>query len=87
MEQLLVSPVKPFQLILGKVLPYTMIGFIDGVLILFIGSIWFDVPIRGSLLLVLAMMLIYVITGISLGNSGIDFSKNPGESRCSRPLH
>jgi len=67
MEQLLVSPIRPLQLILGKVLPYTMLGFIDGVLILVVGSIWFNVPIEGSLLLVLVMMMIYVITGISLG--------------------
>jgi len=67
MEQLLVSPIKPLQLILGKVLPYTMLGFIDGLLILVIGSLWFNVPIEGSLVLVLVMMLIYVVTGISLG--------------------
>lgn len=67
MEQLLVSPVRPIQIILGKVLPYTMLGFIDGVLILVIGSLWFHVPIQGSVLLVLLMMIIYVVTGVSLG--------------------
>jgi ABC-2 type transport system permease protein len=67
MEQLLVSPIKPGQLILGKVLPYVAIGFVDGLLILLAGSLWFRVPIRGSLALVMAMMLIYVLTGISLG--------------------
>ncbi|WP_455382499.1 ABC transporter permease [Salinispira pacifica] len=76
MEQLLVSPIKPLQLILGKVLPYTMLGFIDGVMILFIGSLWFNVPIRGSLVLVLAMMLIYVVTGISLGILVSTLAKN-----------
>ncbi len=67
MEQLLVSPVRPVQIILGKVLPYTMLGFIDGALILVVGSLWFHVPIQGSILLVLLMMIIYVVTGISLG--------------------
>lgn len=67
MEQLLVSPIKPLELILGKVLPYTIIGFIDGLMILVFGSLWFNVPIRGSFLLVMGMMVIYVITGISLG--------------------
>jgi ABC-2 type transport system permease protein len=67
MEQLLVSPIRPLQLILGKVLPYTVLGFIDGVLILVVGSFWFRVPIEGSLLLVLLMMIIYILTGISLG--------------------
>ena len=67
MEQILVSPIRPAQMILGKVLPYILIGFVDGLLILVAGSLWFRVPIRGSLALVMAMMLIYVITGISLG--------------------
>ncbi len=67
MEQILVSPIRPAQMILGKVLPYILIGFVDGLLILVAGSLWFRVPIRGSLALVMVMMLIYVITGISLG--------------------
>ncbi len=67
MEQILVSPIRPAQIIVGKVLPYTLIGFIDGVMILVVGSLWFHVPIAGSIALALSMMLIYVITGISLG--------------------
>ncbi len=67
MEQILVSPIRPAQIIVGKVLPYTLIGFIDGVMILVVGSLWFKVPIAGSLALALGMMLVYVITGISLG--------------------
>ncbi|MBN2626771.1 MAG: ABC transporter permease [Spirochaetales bacterium] len=67
MEQLLVSPVKPHQIILGKVLPYTFLGFFDGLVILGAGRLLFRVPVEGSLLLVMAMMLIYVVTGLSLG--------------------
>lgn len=67
MEQVLVSPITPAQMVLGKVLPYTLLGFIDGLLILVAGSLWFGVPIEGSLALVIGMMLIYVVTGISLG--------------------
>ena len=67
MEQLLVSPVKPPQIIIGKVLPYTVLGFLDGLIILVIGSLLFQVPIQGSLLLVMLMMLVYVVTGLSLG--------------------
>ncbi len=67
MEQILVSPIEPGQMILGKVLPYTMLGFLAGILILVGGSLWFDVPIKGSLLLVLGMMFIYTVTGISMG--------------------
>ncbi len=67
MEQVLVSPVKPSDVILGKVLPYTIVGFLDGAMILAVGSLWFQVPIHGSILLILAMMVIYIVTGISLG--------------------
>lgn len=67
MEQLLVSPVKPFQIIMGKALPYTFLGFFNGVTILFVGRILFHVPMEGSLLLVMLMMLLYVETGLSLG--------------------
>ena len=67
MEQLLVSPVKPAQIIIGKVLPYTVLGFLDGLIILVVGSLLFHVPIQGSILLVMLMMLVYVVTGLSLG--------------------
>lgn len=67
MEQLLVSPAKPWQIIIGKVLPYTFLGFINGLMILLAGSFLFDVPIEGSLVLVMATMLVYVLTGLSLG--------------------
>lgn len=67
MEQLLVSPVKAWEIVLGKVLPYTLLAFIDGFLVLIVGSLWFGVAIRGSLFLALGMMLIYIITGINLG--------------------
>jgi ABC-2 type transport system permease protein len=67
MEQLLVSPVKPSQIVIGKVLPYTVLGFLDGLVILVLGSLLFHVPIQGSVLLVMLMMLVYVVTGLSLG--------------------
>jgi ABC-2 type transport system permease protein len=67
LEQLLVSPVKPAQIIIGKVLPYTVLGFLDGLVILVVGSVLFHVPIQGSVLLVMLMMLVYVVTGLSLG--------------------
>ncbi len=67
MEQILVSPARPRQIIMGKILPYTLIAFIDGLLILVVGSLWFNVPVKGSFLLVNLMMLIYILAGLSLG--------------------
>jgi ABC-2 type transport system permease protein len=67
LEQLLVSPIKPSHIVIGKVLPYTVLGFLDGLVILVAGSLLFHVPIRGSVLLVMVLMLVYVLTGLSLG--------------------
>lgn len=67
MEQILVSPVHPYQIIIGKVIPYTVIGFIDSVLILLIGHWYFGVPIHGSIVLLLVTLIIYILTGLSFG--------------------
>ena len=67
MEQLIVSPVRAYQIIIGKVLPYTLLGYINGVMILTLGSLIFDVHINGSILLINLIMLIYVLTGMSFG--------------------
>ncbi len=66
-EQILVSPVKGYQIILGKVIPYIVLGFADAVLILFFGYFWFHVPFKGSLLLLLATLILYLLSGLSLG--------------------
>ncbi|KAA3613067.1 MAG: ABC transporter permease [Calditrichaeota bacterium] len=67
LEQILVSPVKPLQIIIGKVIPYLVISYLMGVMILIFGYFWFDVPINGSLLLLNIMLLLYIFTGLSIG--------------------
>ena len=67
LEQLIVSPIKPWELILGKTLPFVIIGFMDVVLILAAGKLIFNVPIRGSLLYLFAMCFLFVLTTLSLG--------------------
>ncbi|MCB0282512.1 MAG: ABC transporter permease [Calditrichaeota bacterium] len=67
LEQILVSPVKPIHIIIGKVLPYMMIGFLMGLMILVIGHFWFGVPVAGSVVLLNLMMILYVVTGLSFG--------------------
>lgn len=67
LEQLLVSPIHPIQMILGKIIPYTFLGLVDGLLILLVGILYFKVPFVGSALLLLLMMLIYVTCGMMLG--------------------
>jgi ABC-2 type transport system permease protein len=67
MEILLVSPVSPLLIILGKVGPYALLSFLNAVLILLMGYYIFQVPILGNLWLLLGMCGLYVLTALSLG--------------------
>jgi ABC-2 type transport system permease protein len=67
MEQILVTPITPGEFILGKTLPFALISFIDVILIALVGVFWFEVPIRGSLLLLLLATGLYVMTTLSVG--------------------
>jgi ABC-2 type transport system permease protein len=67
MESLLVSPLKPWQIIVGKVAPYLVIGFISVVTILLEALLLFRVPLRGKVLLLLAEGGLFILTSLSLG--------------------
>lgn len=67
MELLLVSPLHPLLIVVGKVVPYMVLAFVDGVLILAIGVKVFGVPVEGSPLLLLATCVLYVMAALSLG--------------------
>ena len=66
-EQLIVSPLRPVELIIGKLLPFAVIAVIDVVFITLIGVMWFGIPMRGSLLLLLGATLIYLTVSLSVG--------------------
>jgi ABC-2 type transport system permease protein len=67
MESLLVSPLKPWQIIVGKVAPYLVIGFTSVVTILVEALLLFRVPLRGNVLLLLAEGALFILTSLSLG--------------------
>jgi ABC-2 type transport system permease protein len=67
MELLLVSPLKPIQIISGKVIPYVLLAFIDACIILLMGKFVFGVPVEGSVALLLAESLLFIIMALSLG--------------------
>ena len=67
MEQILVSPVRPREIIIGKVLPYILLAFLDGALILIIAVFVFEVPFEGSLVLLILLSVLYIITALSMG--------------------
>ncbi len=67
MEVLLVSPLKSIQIIAGKVAPYVSLAFLNAVVILALGYLVFGMPVHGSILLLLAETLLYIIMALSLG--------------------
>lgn len=66
-EQLMVSPLRPTELILGKMVPYVVIGSVDFLIALFFGTWYFNVPIMGSMPLLLALGFLFVITALAIG--------------------
>jgi ABC-2 type transport system permease protein len=66
-EQLIVTPIKPYQLILGKLLPFTIIGALDTALVIIVAYGWFGVPLRGNILLLFGLSGLFVLTTLGLG--------------------
>jgi ABC-2 type transport system permease protein len=67
MGQLLVSPLRPLEIIVGKILPYLLLAAVDGVLILAVGRLAFGVRIAGSPAFLAACSLAYIFTALSIG--------------------
>lgn len=67
MQHLLIAPVSPAALILGKAAPYGLLAFLDMVLVLILGLFWFKAPFRGSFPLFLGASLIYVLCTVGVG--------------------
>jgi len=67
MEVLLVSPLKPIQIILGKVIPYFILSIADAILILILSWFVFGLPIKGSIILLLAELMLYILMSLSIG--------------------
>jgi len=66
-EQLIVTPIRSFELVLGKVIPYVGIAFFDLSAVLIVGVFWFGMPIHGSVPLLLALALLSLLTSLGLG--------------------
>jgi len=67
LEALLVSPLRPWSIIVGKVFPYLIIGFVSAIAVIVEARLIFHVPMRGSLLLLLADALLFILASLSLG--------------------
>ena len=67
LEQLMVTPIRPYELILGKLIPFVIIGFLDVVAALAVAHYWFGVPLRGSLILLFGLGGLFILNTLGLG--------------------
>ncbi len=66
-EQLIVTPIRSWELIVAKIIPYILVSFANTVLIMAIGTFLFDVPLRGSLVLLFGLVGLYLLPTLGLG--------------------
>jgi ABC-2 type transport system permease protein len=67
LEQLMVSPLTPGELILGKTLPAVAVAFLDMILVTAVALLWFGIPFRGSALVLITSSVFYILTGLGVG--------------------
>ncbi|HWR44976.1 ABC transporter permease [Sporomusa sp.] len=67
LEQLIVTPMKSHELMLGKIIPYIFVGYVQATLALAVGVLVFDVPLRGSIGLLYGLTTLFIIASLSLG--------------------
>jgi ABC-2 type transport system permease protein len=76
LEQVMVTPVRPWELLVGKLLPFVVLGAFDVLLVLAVGTWLFDVPMRGSLWLVALGTLLYLMSTVGIGLFVSTISRN-----------
>jgi ABC-2 type transport system permease protein len=67
LEQLIVTPMKSYELMLGKIIPYIFVGLIQATVAMMVGIIVFDVPIRGNLIELFLYTILFIVASLSLG--------------------
>jgi ABC-2 type transport system permease protein len=67
LEQIMVTPIRPSEFILGKTLPFFLIGLVDVSLIATVGTLWFQVPFRGSLLVLFTGAVLFLLSMLGVG--------------------
>lgn len=76
MESLLSTPVNPLEVMLGKILPYMLVGYAQILLIFFASRFLFAIPLQGSLILVLALSLVFIAANLTVGITFSSIAKN-----------
>jgi ABC-2 type transport system permease protein len=67
LEQLMVTPIRPYELILGKLIPFVILGAVDMSIVLSIARFWFEVPMRGDLSVLFLLSGLFILTTLGLG--------------------
>src|SRR5262249_48890776 len=80
MENLLSMPISPIEIMLGKIVPYIMVGFVQAAVIIGIGVVLFGVPIIGSLGMLAVMSILFVATNLSIGYTFSTVAQNQLQS-------
>ncbi len=76
LEQLIVTPLRTYELMLGKIIPYIVLGYLQITVALLVGSLIFQVPIRGSLLELYLLTLFFITASLGLGLTISNLAKN-----------
>jgi ABC-2 type transport system permease protein len=79
-EQLIVTPIRSWELVVGKLLPYVILAFLNALEILAIGAWWFKVPIRGDLGLILALSGLFLMSSLGIGLTASTIANTQQES-------
>jgi ABC-2 type transport system permease protein len=66
-EQLIVTPIRQWELMVGKILPYVILSLFDTFAVIAVGHFWFGVPVRGSLVLIALLSALFLLSGLGIG--------------------
>ena len=67
MEQLIVTPLKPFQIIIGKLVPFIILGFVAVIIVLTAMRVIFDIPVKGSIVFLFSSTFLYILSTLGIG--------------------
>ena len=79
-EQLIVTPIRPYELIIGKLLPYVILAFLNMIEVLSIGHLWFGVPVRGNLWLIMGLSGLFLLSSLGIGLLASTFANTQQEA-------
>jgi ABC-2 type transport system permease protein len=67
LEQIMVTPIRSWELIIGKTLPFALVGLFDVVMIALVGVFWFEVPLQGTPLVLLLGAVLFLVSSVAIG--------------------